>query len=100
AGRPAVVPNDENIGRASAVDKIGQPQAVRAARNVVHAVANLVALAEAHACRVRVDAVRAFEDLLSLLDVWPEQPARVIVTPRLGGRGGGLVVIGCPPYLL
>src|SRR5262245_10111407 len=76
AGRAAVVPDDDDVRGAVAVGQLDQAFAVRAAGDVVHAVADLERLAVGGAAGGDVDAVGALEDLLVALDVAPQDGLR------------------------
>src|SRR5438552_1785312 len=100
ARRAAMVPNDQHVRAAIAVDDVDQPQAAWPAGHVVHAVTDLKRLAEGGAADLDVEAIGALEDLVSLFDVGPEQAALIVVVEGLRDSGAGAVVIGRPPDLV
>src|SRR5262249_23738965 len=99
AGRAAVVPDDQHVGAAVAVDHVQQAQPAGAAGHVVHAVTALELAAEGGAAGRVVDAVGALEVFAVLLDGRPQQAARVVVVQRRSHVGAGTVVVRRPPYL-
>src|SRR5262249_44183385 len=69
--RAAVVPNDDDVGRAVPFGQLRKFLTVRSSRDIVHTVADLEFFAERGATRLLIVTERTLEDALNLLDIRP-----------------------------